>query len=254
MKISFGITTHNEGHYLRNLLTKLEQVVESQKEGPNTYEIVIIDDFSTDSITQNILSMATACGHNVVEHSLNDDFAAHKNFLNEQCSGDWILQLDADEEIESELLSYLPSIIESNPIVEAYWFSRINTVYGLTLAHVQKWGWVLSTLEEYIAYQQLHEDEEFYKLLKAYNFIIKEENVNNATFVTYYEPIIMFPDPQLRLYKRDKNIRWEGKVHERITGYKEFSRFPDDVFYTIRHHKDLKRQEQQNAYYETLSR
>jgi glycosyltransferase involved in cell wall biosynthesis len=251
MKLSFGITSHNEGNYLNSLLTSLELFIdEQQKVSSVDYEIVVIDDFSTDESTLATLSLSNAIGTRVIEHSLNDDFATHKNFLNEQCSGDWILQLDADESISAGLLAYLPAIVQDNPIVDAYWFPRINTVSGLTLQHVQKWGWVLTTLEEFKTVQLLDPTSEEYQLLQAYNFIIEED----GGFVTYYEPIVMFPDPQMRLYRKNATIRWEGKVHERIVGYENFSRFPDDVFYAIRHHKEIKRQEQQNSYYKTITR
>lgn len=245
MKISLAITSHDEGYLLRNLLNLVEPFTYENSE---LFEIVIVDDFSTDEITLASLSLTSVLGTRVIEHSLNGDFAAHKNFLNAQCSGDWILQLDADEWIDTNLLSHLPAIIEQNQTVEAYWFPRVNTVDGLTLRHVQKWGWVLSTLPEYITVQQLDTNGEFYALLRDFNYIIKEED----GFVQYYEPIVMWPDPQMRLYKNDPKIRWEGKVHERIVGYDNFSRFPDDVFYAIRHHKEILRQEKQNSFYEEL--
>ena len=49
-------------------------------------------------------------------------------------------------------------------------------------------------------------------------------NVNNEGWVNW-------PDYQGRIYKRDKNIKWEGKVHERITGIKNLSQIPprDDL-------------------------
>lgn len=62
---------------------------------------------------------------------------------------------------------------------------------------------------------------------------------------------INFPDYQGRLYK--KGLMWSGRVHERVVGAKFYSILPDDDDdYCIIHHKDIKRQEKQNAYYNTL--
>lgn len=61
---------------------------------------------------------------------------------------------------------------------------------------------------------------------------------------------INFPDYQGRLYK--KGLSWSGSVHERIIGAKYYSILPDQDEYCIIHHKDIKRQEKQNNYYNTL--
>jgi hypothetical protein len=63
---------------------------------------------------------------------------------------------------------------------------------------------------------------------------------------------INFPDYQTRLYKNSKDIRWEGKVHERIEGVKTFVALPENNEWVLIHEKDIKRQEKQNNFYNTL--
>ena len=63
---------------------------------------------------------------------------------------------------------------------------------------------------------------------------------------------INFPDYQTRLYRRTSDIEWQGKVHERIIGYNTLSVLPQDEEYCLYHHKQIARQEKQNAYYSTL--
>lgn len=63
---------------------------------------------------------------------------------------------------------------------------------------------------------------------------------------------INFPDYQGRVYKNKKGIEWSGKVHERIVGATNYTAFPSDEIYCIKHIKDIKRQEKQNDYYNTL--
>lgn len=70
-----------------------------------------------------------------------NDFSIWKNKLNDYCSGDYILQLDADEMITEELIKMLPAILESNPEVDLFVLPRINTVDGITEEHINKWGW-----------------------------------------------------------------------------------------------------------------
>ena len=70
--------------------------------------------------------------------------------------------------------------------------------------------------------------------------------------VKYYKPIINKPDYQTRLYRRTSEIRWEGKVHERIVGYNTLSVLPQEEDFCLYHPKQIERQEKQNAYYDTI--
>lgn len=63
---------------------------------------------------------------------------------------------------------------------------------------------------------------------------------------------INFPDHQGRIYRNKKGIEWVGKVHERIGGATNYTSFPNEEVYCIKHIKDIKRQEKQNSYYNTL--
>jgi hypothetical protein len=70
-------------------------------------------------------------------------------------------------------------------------------------------------------------------------------NVNELGWVN-------FPDYQTRLYRRTSEIQWQGKVHERIVGYNTLSVLPQEEQYCLYHHKQIERQEKQNAYYDTI--
>ena len=63
---------------------------------------------------------------------------------------------------------------------------------------------------------------------------------------------VNFPDYQTRLYRRTSEIEWQGKVHERIIGYNTLSVLPAEEQYCLYHHKEIERQEKQNAYYDTI--
>ena len=70
-------------------------------------------------------------------------------------------------------------------------------------------------------------------------------NVNENGWVNW-------PDYQTRIYRRTSEIQWEGKVHERIVGYNTLSVLPMEEDYCLYHHKQIERQEKQNAYYDTI--
>jgi glycosyltransferase involved in cell wall biosynthesis len=64
---------------------------------------------------------------------------------------------------------------------------------------------------------------------------------------------VNWPDFQMRIVANKPNIRWEGKVHERIVGYETIGQFPTDTEdWCIVHPKTIERQEKQNEFYEQL--
>jgi glycosyltransferase involved in cell wall biosynthesis len=81
-------------------------------------------------------------GHcRVIFNTLRGDFAAFKNHLTEQCTGDYIFQIDADELPHPGLVEILPELLVANPELDVFLVPRINTVEGLTQEHIEKWGW-----------------------------------------------------------------------------------------------------------------
>ena len=96
MKISYAVTTHNEWQEIDWLLSLLLDHKDDED------EIVIVDDFS-DKLTQRVFDVYKD-DIKFYEHALNSDFSTHKNFMNDQCTGDWIFNIDADEEPHKNLV------------------------------------------------------------------------------------------------------------------------------------------------------
>ena len=139
MKISYAITVCNEHKEIEKLLTFLfehkrpedQVVVQVDKENGTHKVIDICEKYENKSLIE----------YKLHEYSLNKNFAQYKNNLNQQCDGNWIFQIDADEIPNEYLLEALPFILEANDDTEAFWVPRINTVAGITDGHVAKWGW-----------------------------------------------------------------------------------------------------------------
>ncbi len=135
MKISYSILTHNETKSLEKLLRFL---VKWKADGD---EIVILDDYSDDEKTKQILDFYVSTEDFIYEQrSLNNDYATQKNHLKSMCSGDYSFNLDADEMISRWLIKNIHGILEDNQI-DLIYLPRINTVEGLTQQHIQQWGW-----------------------------------------------------------------------------------------------------------------
>ena len=138
MKISYGITVHKEYEELNQLLDLLINETDTDD------EIVIVQDGDDKKVEEVISSWSQqyldAKGIYWFTHKLNGDFAKHKNYVIEQCTGDYIFHIDADEYPNVILVQQLKKILEINP-VDLIWIPRINTVEGITQAHLNTWGW-----------------------------------------------------------------------------------------------------------------
>ena len=133
MKISYAILTHNEGEYIKKLIPFL--IKNKRKED----EIIVVDDFSTEKLTLDILKKYK--NSIKIYYREFDGDHTQKNFLNSKCSGDWIFQLDADEIVNKSFIEFLPELLKSNNNVELFYCPRINTVSDLTPEYVEKWKW-----------------------------------------------------------------------------------------------------------------
>jgi len=139
LKISYGITVHNEAEELNKLLEILIQNIDKGID-----EIVVCVDgeddgvrFVLDTFTQKYFDRNTI---KVYQRKLENDFAAQKNSVIENSSGDYIFHIDADEYPHEVLLRDIKKVLEMNE-VDLIWVPRVNTVEGLTQEHIQKWGW-----------------------------------------------------------------------------------------------------------------
>ena len=137
MKISYGITVHNEAEELKRLLDILTNKIDKED------EIVICidgDDEKVESVVGEYLSENKAV---VYKRKLDGDFASQKNSVIENSRGDYVFHIDADEYPSDGLLEYVKPILEVNDI-DLIWVPRVNTVDGITEQHIQQWGWRVS--------------------------------------------------------------------------------------------------------------
>ena len=107
MKISYSILTHNE----TDPLLKLIEFIVKHKDKED--EIVILDDYSDNEETQNILD-ATVSIYDIVyeQRHLLKDYAGQKNHLNRMCKGKYIINIDADEIPNKWLIKNIKEILE----------------------------------------------------------------------------------------------------------------------------------------------
>jgi glycosyltransferase involved in cell wall biosynthesis len=210
--ISYALTTHNEGSvYIRPLLERLLKHIKLDD------EIVVVDDYSTEETTVDVLQ-EYGDKINLYYHNLDNDFAQHKNFVKSKCTKDYIFFIDADENVHDNLLTTLEEILLNNSEIELFYVPRINIVQGITQEHITKWGW----------------------------------NINDKGWINYYDPQgrICANKPELK-WEGFVHERIVGhKTHATLPAFDSDGNPIAD--YCLLHIKDIRRQERQNNFYSNL--
>lgn len=89
-------------------------------------QIVVVDGGSTDGT----LRLAQEAGATVVTDLRTDDFGGLRNAGTDHATGDWVLQLDADEVVTPEFRAALEELLAQPPAHAAYKFRRQNIFLG----------------------------------------------------------------------------------------------------------------------------
>ena len=97
-------------------------------------EIVVVDSGSTDAT----LEIARAAGARVFAEPWKG-FGAQKNAAIAHATGDWVLSLDADEEVSPELAGESRALLQADPPFAAYRIPRRNHFLGSPLRHGGYW-------------------------------------------------------------------------------------------------------------------
>ncbi|MFN8776373.1 MAG: glycosyltransferase family 2 protein [Flavobacteriales bacterium] len=113
--ISAAIITYNEEKNIRRCLESLQGVAD---------EIVVVDSGSTDSTA----ALCSAYGVRILVHPF-EGHIQQKNYALNQCTGDWILSLDADEALSPELRASVLRV-KNHLTSPAYQFNRLTNYCG----------------------------------------------------------------------------------------------------------------------------
>jgi glycosyltransferase involved in cell wall biosynthesis len=122
-RISATIIAHNEAQSIARTIRSLACAD----------EVIVVDAHSTDDTPR----LAAQLGARVVVHSW-EGFAAQKNFASQQAQHDWILSLDADEELDPDAQAAIERWKTSQPTAAGYRFARRARYLGRWILHS---GW-----------------------------------------------------------------------------------------------------------------
>ena len=122
-KISAVIITRNEEKNIGRCIHSLEGIAD---------EVIVVDNDSTD----NTMEIARGLGAKVMSHEFSG-FGEQKHFAQSQACNDWILSVDADEEVSPELAKSILAV-KQDPKFDAYKINILTNYCGKWIKHS---GW-----------------------------------------------------------------------------------------------------------------
>jgi len=117
MKISAVVLTKNEEKNIGRCLKSLDFCD----------EMIIVDDYSTDNTKNQISKIKDQndkLNIKIFEKHLNNDFAEQRNFGMKKTNNDWVLFIDADEEVTKELTGEIVKLLNSYIVKENAFYLR----------------------------------------------------------------------------------------------------------------------------------
>jgi tetratricopeptide (TPR) repeat protein len=207
--LGLSMIVKNEAYTLRACLDSVRGVVS---------QIVIADTGSTD----NTIEVARACGATVFSIPWEDDFAKARNQALVPMKTDWILVLDADEELDAEAKHLLPGLMAD------------REVSGYT-----------TTIRDYMSGRGSY-------------FIGQPSRANHSTIERAKHASSYHDQLTIRLFRNHPEIYYFGRVHELVEYRicKQGLKFvPANILiHHFGHMRELEVRERKHHYYRDLGR
>lgn len=118
--LSVVYAVHNEERLLGQSLKSIQSLAD---------EIIVVDGESSDQTVE----IAKKAGARVISTTNKPIFHINKQMAMDAAKGDWVLQMDADEEIDADMRAHIKRILEAQTLdgLDAgYWLKRKNWFLG----------------------------------------------------------------------------------------------------------------------------
>lgn len=183
-------------------------------------EILVVDNGSTDKT----LELAKKYTKKIFSQKNNPDkIDIQKNFGFEKATGDWILSIDADEEISKELANEIKTTVSKKLSINGYWIPRKNIIFG---KFIENTGWYpdpqLRLFKKGTAkFVSAHVHEPI-------NLEGESAYLSNHLIHHHYESVSQFLKKTVNLYAPNEAIEYQRKGY--IFSYFDAIRFPLNEF------------------------
>lgn len=183
-------------------------------------EIIVIDNSSTDKT----IEIAKKYTNKVFTRANNLMLNINKNFGFSKAGNEWILCLDADEEISLELAAEIKRILGvQNDKINGYWIPRKNIIFGKWIEHA---GWYPDhQLRLFKKSKGKFPEEHVHEMIK----INGETRYLNSNLIHYnYENIFQFVNKLANIYGPNEA---EQKIKSGyVFNWRDAIRFPANEF------------------------
>lgn len=119
--LTIVILTKNEEKTIKQVIENAQKCVA---------DILVIDSGSTDKT----VDIANACGAEVVFREWDNDFSAQRNFALQHVKTPWVLYLDADEFLDTELIDSIQTVLKRNENKQYSMMRKIHA-FGFEYKH-----------------------------------------------------------------------------------------------------------------------
>ena len=239
MKLSVGLITYNEE---KNLSRTLDSILEIAD------EIIIVDSGSTDK------TLEIAGKYNAGIYSEEwKGYGMQKNSVIDKCSGEWILLIDADEEISKELKEKIKYIIADSESKKVYKPNFTAVCFGKKIKHG---GWSnhyrvrlfkngagryndrevhekfitqeeIGTIKEEVYHHTYEDLEDYFNKFNRYTSEsakhYKKQNKKKAFFIFYLDSIFKFF--KMYIMKMGFLDGYEGYLLAKLSSFYVFTKY-----------------------------
>lgn len=211
-KLSVVISAYNEERKIEDCLKSVKDLAD---------EIIVIDNSSTDKTAE----IARKYTSKVFKRENNLMLNVNKNFGFSKATGDWILNLDADERATTSLCDEIKEQISKikDENVNGYYIPRENIIFGKSIKHA---GWYPDyQLRLFKRESGKFEEQHVHEMIKVEGKVdYLKENLVHYNF----ETIFQFLNKHINIYAPNEadNLLREGYLFD----WKDAIRFPLSEF------------------------
>lgn len=202
MKISAVVITKNEKNNLFRCLKSINFCD----------EIIIIDDYSVDGTTEEIYKLRKKLNlKNLIlfRRHLNEDFSSQRNFGLEKARGEWVLFIDADEEVSFSLRKEIVDLLEKQQAVKkisAFYIKRRDFFWGKEIKFGEVWNARKNGLIRLVRKNSGQWQGKVHETFKISNLKFKTQKLKN--YLNHY------PHQNLREFLKEINFYSSVKAKE----------------------------------------
>lgn len=214
MTVSVVVSTHNRAPSLARTLASVKKLAD---------EIIVVDSESSDDTVKTAKKFTP----HVFTRPNNLMLNVNKNFGFGKATGDWILNLDDDEELTDDMIAEIRETLHrAEPETVGYWLPRKNIIFGKWIRH-GLW-WPDPQLRLFRRGKGKFPEKHVHEYVAVSG---KTETLTSAFVHHNYDSVAQFLGKMEQIYIESELIKYEASGYR--TRWQDAIRFPVSDFLKI---------------------